>query len=427
MHVGVIYIVFMNKFLNLFCIACLSIVGYAQKNVNSPYSYYGLGETRFAGNTENNLMGGISAWVDSTRVDVRNPASLGKLILTTYSVGFATNFRTMKTQTNSSKTQVSTIDYLALSFPVSPKVGLSVGLKPYSSIGYKVGFEKNEAVQYFEGNGGINQMYLAGGYEPIKGLRFGLSAYYNFGKRDIENLYKKNNEPYTIQDKTESTYRGFSFTLGAQYEYELTNTLTLSTSLAYTPKVRLDTQNKRYLATVQYIASSVTPLVKDQQEIALDHLDTSDLIIPNQLTFGAGIGNKQKWFVGVDYATVSNQNFQKILINSQDVQYKNAYKLSIGGFYLPNYNSFTSYWERVTYRLGAYYENTGISIKNELIKDFGISFGVSLPVKGISNITIGALYGSKGTQNKYLIKENYVGLKFALTLNDRWFQKSKYN
>ena len=42
---------------------------YGQKGTNSPFSYYGLGEKRFGGNTENALMGGMNAYVDSTRVD----------------------------------------------------------------------------------------------------------------------------------------------------------------------------------------------------------------------------------------------------------------------------------------------------------------------------------------------------------------------
>ena len=52
---------------------------------------------------------------------------------------------------------------------------------------------------------------------------------------------------------------------------------------------------------------------------------------------------------------------------------------------------------------------------------------MSLPVRGFSNITVGAIYGNKGTLAQNLIKENYIAIKIALTLNDKWFQKSKYN
>lgn len=417
----------MNKFFSLFCVVFLTTLGYAQKSINSPYSYYGMGETRFAGNTENNLMGGISSWADSTRVDVRNPASLGKLLLTTYSVGFATNFRTMQTQEKFSKTQASAIDYLALSFPVSPKIGISTGLMPYSSVGYKVGSEKSDVSQYFEGSGGISRIYLAMGYQPLKGLRFGVATHYNFGIREVENLRKEATLLYATQEKSESMYRGFSWVIGGQYERKITNRLTLASSLSYVPEVSLSSYNKRSLATLQYLPNTITPVVKDFQQVELGKLEKTQLMMPSQWTLAVGIGQELKWYAGLDYTWVNSEKLENSLVISDGLQYRNGYKLSIGGFFIPNYNSFTSYWKRVTYRLGLYYENTGIFINKEMIDDFGISFGVSLPVKGISNITIGALYGNKGTKNKHLVKENYIGVKVALTLNDRWFQKSKYN
>lgn len=100
--------------------------------------------------------------------------------------------------------------------------------------------------------------------------------------------------------------------------------------------------------------------------------------------------------------------------------------MAVGGFYLPQYNSFSNYWKRITYRAGLKYEKTGIVLNNTSIDDFGISFGLTLPVKSFSNITFGAEYGQKGTTSQNLIKENYFNFKIGFTLNDKWFQKTKY-
>lgn len=96
------------------------------------------------------------------------------------------------------------------------------------------------------------------------------------------------------------------------------------------------------------------------------------------------------------------------------------------GFYLPKYNSFSSYFSRVVYRAGMRFENTGMVINGETINDFGISFGIGLPIGGFSNANIGFDLGKRGTTNSGLVQENYFNVRVGLSLNDRWFVKSKY-
>ena len=101
---------------------------------------------------------------------------------------------------------------------------------------------------------------------------------------------------------------------------------------------------------------------------------------------------------------------------------------ALGGFVIPRYNSFNSYWKRIVYRAGVRFENTGLELKGESINEFGISFGVGLPVGDMfSNANIGFEYGSTGTTNAGLVKENFFNFSLSLSLNDRWFRKRKYN
>ena len=67
--------------------------------------------------------------------------------------------------------------------------------------------------------------------------------------------------------------------------------------------------------------------------------------------------------------------------------YGKSSRFSLGGFYLPKLNSISSYWERVTYRAGIRFENTGLLVDGSgnntsfsQIDDFGISFGLGLPL-----------------------------------------------
>ncbi len=56
-------------------IAIVGCFSYAQQGTASPYSFYGIGSLKFRGTVENRGMGGISSYIDSLRINLRNPAS----------------------------------------------------------------------------------------------------------------------------------------------------------------------------------------------------------------------------------------------------------------------------------------------------------------------------------------------------------------
>ena len=74
-----------KKFLISSCLF-LSLVSFSQEGTSSPYSFYGIGETRFNGNVESRTMGGISMIPDSTRINFQNPAGYGNLKWTNFTI-----------------------------------------------------------------------------------------------------------------------------------------------------------------------------------------------------------------------------------------------------------------------------------------------------------------------------------------------------
>ena len=71
-----------------------------------------------------------------------------------------------------------------------------------------------------------------------------------------------------------------------------------------------------------------------------------------------------------------------------------------------------------------HFKNSSLYIENESINEFGISFGVGLPVGSFfSNASLGMELGKRGTTNSNLIQENFINFQISLSLNDRWFQK----
>jgi hypothetical protein len=107
-------------------------------------------------------------------------------------------------------------------------------------------------------------------------------------------------------------------------------------------------------------------------------------------------------------------------------RYDKFSNISIGGFFTPNMNSISSYFNRVTYRAGFNYQKTGLVVNETDINEYGISFGVSLPIGlKLSNVNLGFELGKRGTTDNNLVEEQFFNFRLSLSLNDKWFRKQK--
>jgi len=66
-------------------------------------------------------------------------------------------------------------------------------------------------------------------------------------------------------------------------------------------------------------------------------------------------------------------------------------------------------------------------VNNIPLTETGISFGVGLPLGGLSNANVGLEISQRGQEESGLIKETLIALRIGLSLSDRWFIKRKYN
>ncbi len=401
-----------------------AFVAGAQENVSSPYSYYGIGLTNFKGTVENRSMGGLSIFADSIHLNMQNPASYGRLKLTNYSVGASHDRISMESDVASDNAKISSLDYLALAFPISKKVGIGVGLLPYTSVGYRILDTEEGSASLLNGRGGMNKVFLSAGWAVTKELSLGVDANYNFGNFQNTQSINREDLQYGTTDVNRSDIKGFTFNFGANYQKALTEDLKLHVSTSYAPAMDLDSENSRSISTVDF--SSGTGRVIDLRD--LDLSDTQ-FEFPSKVTIGAGIGEENKWFVGAEYASVGSSSYEdSFRFRGDNGQYEDASQFSLGGFYIPQYNSFSNYLERVVYRAGFRYDGTGLIVNDEAINEFGMSFGLGLPVgSNFSNINFGIELGQRGTKNSGLIQENFLRLSVGLSLNDKWFTKRKFN
>jgi len=414
----------MNKKLFAIFFGIISASVFAQNTTLSPYSYFGNGQAATIRTAENNAMGGITSYADSTQFSLDNPATLGKLQFVQYAIGANYKMSNQQSEASSAKTSTAAINYLALSVPTK-HIAFSFGIKPKSSVGYRIGgtTQLNDLEQrnIYTGMGGVNTTFLGVAVNPIKGLSLGLSLNYNFGYTEKTLTQGISEVQLNTRLFTRSELSGVQYTLGMHYSRMILSEYELQLSAMYVPKSSLESTNTRTISTI-----STTGAIRNEQTLNLGTLANTSNQLSAETTLGAGFGKLQQWFLGVTYVA-SSQGITHPLETSPDVAYMPTSRFSLGGFYIPKYDSFTNYFSRVVYRVGARWEHTGLALKNQDIKDFGINFGIGLPLGVLSKVNIGVEVGGLGTTDAGLIKEKYTNIMLGFSLSDIWFIKRKYD
>ncbi|MGH2665744.1 hypothetical protein [Flavobacterium sp.] len=398
----------------------LSLHSFAQESTASPYSFYGIGEVKFKGTVENKSMGGLGILPDSIHVNLQNPAALSALKLTLFSVAGTYNTVSLKSESASEKARRTSLDYIVMAFPAG-KLGISLGMMPYSSVGYKVKNESAVENSTHNGKGGVNRVFVGAGYQLTPKLSVGLDFGYNFGKIETNSaVFAVPVIQYGSRELNTAELNGINVNSGAIYKTKIKKYDFIS-SVTFSPSTTLKSNNSRNTAKISYNANG-DEIVFDSQNVTVAD---SELKIPSKFSFGSGIGEFKKWFVGFESTFQGKSNFGNVYENAT---FENATKLSLGGYYVPNYSSFSNYFNKITYRAGLRHENTGLIINSESVKDRAITLGLGLPMNGtFSNINVGFEFGKKGTTSANLIQENYVNISVGLSFNDRWFVKRKYD
>lgn len=401
-----------------------SVVVLAQNTTLSPYSYFGTGQATTNRTAENAAMGGITVYADSTQLSFENPATLGKLAFVQYRVGAGYKMSNQQTEQSSAANSVASINYLALSIPTK-NFAFSFGLKPKSAVGYRIiGTEQVNGLEQqttYTGIGGVNSTFLGIALNPFKGLSVGFSANYNFGYTEKTISQGITGVQLDTRRFTRSELSGIHYTFGMHFRKSILSDYDLQLSATYTASSNLESANFRTLSTI-----SPSGTIGNVQEIDLKTLAKTTNKLPAETTLGVSFVKPQFWSIGATYAT-SNQGVTIPFETNSDVMYVPTSRVSLGGFYIPKHDSFTNYLSRMVYRVGARWEHTGLSLKNQEIRDFGITFGIGLPLNVLSKVNIGVEMGGLGTTDAGLIKEKYTNIMLGLSLSDVWFIKRKYD
>jgi len=376
-------------------------------------------------------MGGVGvALSEAHRLNLSNPAANASLQFTNYSLALVSKNSWAEQGGNSESSVATYITYLAMGFNVGEKGGFSFGLMPNTSVGYNLislEYDTNEDIldaTSFKGEGGTNKVFLGFGYEVAKGLSLGVQGDYIFGKIENSIVNQVSGAALATKYEMNSNVSGFKFEAGFQYKKEIKENINLLVGGNFILKNDIKSKEKEYLYSVPL--GSLSP-----RDTILNNNNIAYFKNPMKSTVGIGLGRDNKWYAGIDYSFQSALSSEGSVYESDVISYGNYSKLAIGGFYTPKYNSIISYWNRITYRAGVKFENTGMMLdmdrggmNYEQIDDFGISFGIGFPVgKQISNLNFGFEYGKRGSTKGNIVQENYFNFRMSISLNDKWFEK----
>jgi hypothetical protein len=424
-----------KKFLFLIILVQTSI-SFAQVNNTSPYSYFGIGDTNQQNTVASESMGGVNiANSYLGELNFSNPATLSALQLTTFSIAGGTRFLTIDDGLLNQTNSFTALTSLGFGVPIGKKGGLMVSLQPNSSVGYSIIDEIKEGDEVvesnlFKGNGGTNRFFGSFGYEVYKNLSLGIEGEFIFGNLD-NNIYNARKDvAYSTRYHSVSNLEGGSFKIASHYHHQYKE-VDISLGLSLKLKNSINAVSEKHLYSYITGKNGEIPI-----DTIMSNVDLKGKINrPNVLATGVSFGKKNKWNFGLEYETQEAISYDQTVFNNTKIQYVSKSSYRVGGFYIPKNNSITSYWQRVIYRAGLRFENTGIAVRTTVgsgdftpIDDFGISFGLGLPVGNqLSQINLGFEYGSRGNNNDGLVKENYYNLRLSLNLVDKWFKKNRIN
>jgi opacity protein-like surface antigen len=407
----------------------------AQSGTKSPYSQYGLGVLSDQSQGFNRGMGGVfQGFRSGNQVNMQNPASYSavdslSMIFDLGVSGTLTNFKEGDAKVNA---KTANFEYATALFRVLPKFGVSVGIVPYTNVGYsystkqKVGNSSTTTTTSFEGTGGFRQVYLGLGYEFFKGFSLGANISYFWGsyERDItvtsSDAYVK-----TIAKEYEAEASSYKLDFGAQYQHKIgkNDLLTVGATLGLGHKINADAN---LLVSNTDTQTGLIALTGDSIDNALS--------IP--MTIGAGVSynHNRNLIFGLDYQwmrwskepfPVVDEATNKFILKEN--YYTDRHKLSGGIDWIPAPMS-RRFLNRVHYRFGGSYATPYLKIKGQDgPKELSLSAGFGIPLVNSWNnrSVLNVSFQWTNLSAKNLVTENQFRITIGLTFNERWFAKWK--
>lgn len=399
-------------------------VASAQNNTNSPYTRYGYGQLADPGSANSKAMGGVAYGLrDKNHVNFANPAAYTAVDSLTFIFdgGVSLQNTNFSNGTLKQNAKNSSFDYVTMMFRASKWAAVSLGVIPYSNVGYNVGKTTEatdnvpENVLTYSGEGGLHQVYLGAGFKIIKNLSLGANISYLWG--DIDRVLTENftsdTQFYNFVKSTNVSVKSYKLDFGAQYTLEFAKKHALTLGAVFSPGHDLSNVSTVY-TQLGNTTDGYTTSTKDTV-VACS--------IPTTWGFGVTYVYDNRLTVGLD-AMFQNWADASYMGDSEALCKRG--RISLGAEYMHNPMA-RNYLGHVKYRLGAFYSRPYYKIDGERAADeFGITAGLGLPIpRTRSIVSLSAQYVQTQGKKESFLDEKTFRVCVGITFNERWFFKRK--
>ena len=421
-----------NIFISFALLLFLSTSLLGQNNSGTPYSKYALGllPDNYGAYT---AMGGISAAMrDNYNINFLNPASYTALDSNRFyfQLGITGEHVDISTYKQHATYKVAQNASVNMAFRIYNKLFMSLGLTQRSDRGFDLYYTYPVSgadpyypvysLQQLEGQGGLNEFYIGGGYQLGK-LSLGLNVSYIFGKIEdrLTLIMQPMTSGYYLKTQTLTHLQGALFTLGAQLPITIKNKseITLGTSFNFGTPLH---GRKTYLANKISNTSGQYYTLNDEA------WNNGKVFYPFRIIAGAAYQYDKKWFFSGDYT------FQKMSAYEEfdaEKEFNNYHKIAVGTSFQPNALG-RYWWQRNKYMAGGYFTKSHLNFNSTNINTYGVTVGSQIPIRlPYQELMLGVAvdFGVRGTHRNNQIMEKYVKLRINIAFKELWFMKAKIN
>lgn len=402
----------------------IGTTAYGQITTNSPFTRYGYGQIEDAGFSRTQSMGGTSiAMYSPLHINPLNPATYTSTDSTTFlfEVGLTGLLSNFKSGDATKNTFTGRLDYVAFQTPITKWLGLSAGLLPYSYVGYNYSVHDSielpgtESKQYYtqiyQGNGGINQVFLGLTFNLFDYVTFGANGYYMFGNLNhlrTMTYTTSNLDNYGTIFRSQQHVSNFNARFGIQYHQPIGKSHNLTLGAIYEFQSKLQGEYE----LLKYGVDTVTLRANNEDYFQMPQI------------WGVGITYeyKNRLTIGADFTMYEYGN---ALFEGTTGSLANRMKVALGAEYINNPQG-RRYVDRMWWRVGANYRNSYIKVDDTQTRDFSITMGIGFPLKTSRTIIhFNFEYGNIGSQQFTKLQENYFKFGFCFSLNEMWYVKQK--
>jgi hypothetical protein len=395
----------------------------AQTGGGSSYSIFNIGDLRTSSTAAAAGRGGVEASApSSTSINSLNPAAWSdvRLVILQATMNFEqyqVSDPTGKISQNSSRLQ----DF-SVAFPYSDKFGgtIALGVRPYSTVNYSTAQERSvqtadsvtKARVAYSGHGGLSEAILGTSFRPVDWMTLGVAGSAYFG---------------SITSNSAVTFPSVSDLNPANYR-----TSDQFVGWGVRGGLHIDPTEDLRIGAVFESGSNLT-----RQHIASSQYAEADTILTDTSTNVEGTFKlPARVTVGGSYmmgrSMIAAEGSMQSWGTEQFATARPSSRVAVGYEYLPSPSVNASGFERWTFRLGGYHENTYYQLENGTgINQMGVTLGARYPLGGSNATGAGTAFdvalelGQRGTTDNNLTKEMFGKLSVEIAVSELWFVRSK--